>query len=85
MLTLQIDNSEIENFIDKRYGVDTQTLLQDFATFVKVSMDDGYPSINTEEAKRRVAKAVKELEEGTAKMLSQEEYDKEMQIFMKSL
>jgi hypothetical protein len=85
MLTLQIDNSEIENFIDKRYGVDTQSLLQDFTAFVKVSLSDGYPSITADEAKNRVSKALEELEEGTATMLSQESYDKEMQIFMKSL
>jgi len=85
MLTLQIDNSEIESFIDKRYGVDMQSLLQDFTAFVKVSLSDGYPSISADEAKKRVAKALEELDEGRAMMLSQEAYDKEMQTFMKSL
>ncbi len=85
MLTLQIQNHEIENFIDMRYGADTQSLWQDFAAFVKVSLTDNYPSIDANEAKRRVDKALKEIEEGTATMISQEAYDKEMQIFMKSL
>jgi len=85
MLTLQIQNKEIENFIDKRYGTDTQSLWQDFSAFVKVSLADNYPSIDADEAKRRVEKALKEIEDGTATMLSQEAYDKEMQTFMKSL
>ncbi len=85
MLTLKIDNPEIEHFIKKRYDIDTQSLLQDFAAFVKVSMSDGYPAISTDEAKRRVAKALQEIEEGTAVMLSQEAYDKEMKQFMQSL
>ena len=85
MLTLQIDNPEIEHFIKKRYDIDTQSLLQDFAAFVKVSMSDGYPAISADEAKRRVAKALREIEDGTAVMLSQEAYDQEMQQFMQSL
>ena len=85
LLALQIENKEIEDFIDKRYGTDTQSLWQDFATFVKVSLTDDYPSIDTDEAKRRVEKALKELEDGTATMLSQEAYDEDMQAFMKSL
>ena len=85
MLTLQIQNKEIENFIDKRYGTDTQSLWQDFSAFVKVSLTDNYPSIDANEAKRRVEKAIQEIEDDTATMISQEAYDKEMQIFMKSL
>ena len=85
MLALQIENKEIENFIDKRYGTDTQSLWQDFSAFVKVSLTDDYPSIDADEAKRRVEKALKEIEDGTATMLSQEAYDEEMQTFMKSL
>lgn len=85
MKTIQIDSQEIENFISQRYGNDTQSLWQDFATFVKVSLTDGYPDISNQEAKQRVAKAIAEVEQGTATMLSQEEYDKEMNAFMKSL
>ncbi len=85
MKTLQIENQEIEKFISQHYGNDTQSLWQDFATFVKVSLTDGYASISKEEAKKRVAKAIDEVENGTATMLSQEEYDKDMNVFMKSL
>ena len=85
MLTLQIQNKEIENFIDKRYGTDTQSLWQDFSAFVKVSLTDNYPSIDANEAKRRVEKAIQEIDDDTVTMVSQEAYDKEMQTFMKSL
>jgi len=85
MKTIQIDSQEIEKFISQRYGNDTQSLWQDFATFVKVSLTDGYPDISKQEAKERVAKAITEVEQGTATMLSQEEYDQEMSAFMKTL
>jgi len=85
MITLQIENSEMENFIDKRYGKDTQSLLQDFATFVKVSLTDNYPAITPQEAKIRVEDALQEIDAGQAQMLSQEAYDKEMKLFMDTL
>lgn len=85
MKTLQIENKEIESFIDNRYGNDIQSLWQDFSSFVKVSLSDDYASITKEEAKLRVAKAIEEVELGNADMLSQEEYDKEMNAFMKTL
>ena len=85
MKTLQIENQEMEEFISQRYGGDMQSLWQDFATFVKVSLTDAYPSISKEEAKRRVAKAIEKVEQGKAEMLSQKEYDVEMNEFMKNL
>jgi hypothetical protein len=85
MRTLQIQNQEIENFIDNRYGKDTQSLWQDFSAFVKVSLSDNYPSITTEEAKMRVEIALSEIDSGKATMLTQEAYDTEMKTFMDSL
>jgi len=85
MQTIRIDDIEIENFITARYGDDTQSLLNDFVSFVKLSLDDGYPAISKAEAKERVAQAVEELRKGEAVLLSQEEYDKEIKAFMKSL
>ena len=50
----QCYNPEIENFISSQYGNDTQGLLSDFVKFVKLSLDDGYPAISKDEARRRV-------------------------------
>lgn len=85
MKTLQIENIEIETFIANRYGNDIQSLWQDFSSFVKVSLSDGYASVSKKEAKKRVAKAIEEVESGDADMLNQKEYDKEMNAFMKAL
>jgi len=85
MQTIQINNPEIEKFISSQYGEDTQTLLKDFVEFMKLSLDDGYPALTAEEASKRVAQAVKEVKNGTANLLSQDEYDKDMNEFMKSL
>ena len=84
-MTLQIDDVEIESFIDQRYGMDMQSLLQDFTSFVKASLGDSYPSITADIAQKRVSKALDEIDNGTATMLTQEEYEKEMQVFMQAL
>ncbi|MBT5933937.1 hypothetical protein [Sulfurimonas sp.] len=85
MQTIQINNPEIENFISSQYGNNTQDLLSDFVKFVKLSLDDGYPTISKDEARKRVTQAVEEVRNGEAVLLTQEEYDKEMNEFMKSL
>ncbi|MDO9266866.1 MAG: hypothetical protein Q7U00_07280 [Sulfurimonas sp.] len=59
MQTIQINNPEIENFIASRYGSDTQSLVNDFIKFVKLSLDDGYPAITKEEAKKRILRFTK--------------------------
>ncbi len=85
MQTIQINNPEIESFISSQYGNDTQSLLSDFIKFVKLSTDDGYPAISKEEARKRVGRAVEEVKNGEAILLSQKEYDAEMNEFLKSL
>lgn len=85
MQTIQINNPEVENFIASRYGSDTQSLVNDFIKFVKLSLDDGYPAITKEEAKKRVAKSLQDIKSGEAVLLSQKEYDKEIDEFMKTL
>ncbi len=85
MQTIQINNPDIENFIFSEYGDDTESLLSDFVKFVKLSLNDGYPAISKDEAKKRVVQAVKEVKNGEAILLSQEEYDADMNEFIKSL
>ena len=52
MQTIQINNPEIEKFLSLTYGNDTEGLLNDFVKFVKLSLDDGFPAISKEEAKK---------------------------------
>ncbi len=85
MQTIQINNPEIENFIASKYGSDTQSLVNDFINFVKLSLDDGYPAISKEEAKKRVAKSLQDIKTGDVILLNQKEYDKEIDEFMKTL
>jgi len=66
MQTIQINNPEVESFIASRYGSDTQSLVNDFIKFVKLSLDDGYPAITKEEAKKRVAKSLQDIKNGEA-------------------
>lgn len=85
MQTIQINNPEIEKFISSKYGNDTQTLLNDFVNFMKLSLNDGYPSLCASEARKKVAQAVAEVKNGSVKLLNQDEYDEDMNEFMKSL
>ncbi len=85
MQTIQINNPEIEKFLSLTYGSDTEGLLSDFVKFVKLSLNDGYPAITKDEAKKRVDKAVNEIKNNEAKLLTQEEYDNEMNEFLKTL
>ena len=85
MQTIQINNPEIEKFLSLTYGNDTEGLLNDFVKFVKLSLDDGFPAISKEEAKKTVEKAVDEVKNSKAKLLTQEEYEIDMNEFLKTL
>ncbi|MDY0121220.1 MAG: hypothetical protein RBR54_04690 [Sulfurimonas sp.] len=85
MQTIQINNPEIEKLISSKYGNDTEGLLSDFVKFMKLSLDDGYPAISKDEAKKRVEQAVLEVKNNEAKLLTQEEYEKDMNEFLKTL
>jgi len=85
MQTIQIDNPEIENFLASNYGNDTQSLLKDFVKFVKLSINDGCPAISKEEARTRITKAVEEVKSGEAVLLTQDEYDRDINEFLKTL
>ena len=85
MQTIQINNPEIENFLTSNYGNDTQSLLNDFVKFVKLSIDDGYRAISKEEVRERITKAVDEVKSAEAVLLTQDEYDEDMNQFLKRL
>jgi uncharacterized membrane-anchored protein YitT (DUF2179 family) len=85
MITLQINNPDIENFIKSNYGVDKYKLISDFVSFIKNRFDSDRFSITSHEAKQRVEKAMQELENGSAIMLLEDEYNKEMQEFISTL
>ena len=46
---------------------------------------DSYPTIRTLEAKKRVAKAIEEYQNGTGRYFFQSEYEQRMETFMKRL
>ena len=85
MQTIQINNPENESFLTSNYGDDTQSLLKDFVKFVKLSIDDGYPAISKEEARARITKAVEEVKSGEAVLLTQDEYDRDINEFLRTL
>ena len=84
MQTIKI-KIELEDHIYNKV-VDSGVNLQErFKEMIYDFLDDGYPAITTKEAKRRVANAAKDVRDGSATLLTQEEYDKDMDSFLKSL
>jgi len=67
-INLELEDSLYEDI--KKQGIDLQAQFKEFLTDLK---DDGYPSISTEEAKKRVSKAVEEYKSGKMKTISHEE------------
>ena len=51
----------------------------------KNTLDDNYPAISKDEAKKRVLEAVESVKKGNATLFNQQEYDDEMNEFMKTL
>ncbi len=77
---LQLEDKLYVNILSR--GIDIQ---ERFKTFLLGVVDDGYPIITSEEAVKRVQKAVREVENGEADLLGQDEQDNEMNAFMKTL
>ena len=82
MQTIKI---ELEDHIYKRVIDSGVNLQEKFKEMIYDFLDDGYPAITTEEARKRVVKAVKDIRDGNAILLTQEEYDKDMDKFLKLL
>ena len=82
MQTIKI---KIDDYIYKKAVESGVNLQEKFKEMVYDFLDDGYPAITFEEAKERVAKAVKDINDDSAVLLTQEEYDKDMDNFLKSL
>ncbi len=67
MQTIKI---EIENSIYKKISDSGINLQEKFREMIYDLLDDGYPSISTKEAKKRVENAVRRYKDGTMKTIS---------------
>lgn len=81
-LQFQVENDIYENFINNAQEIKEK--IREFL-FCELNKRDSYPSIGTEEAKRRVAQAVEEYRGGTGIYLSEQEYTIRMDTFMEEL
>lgn len=79
-IKIQLEDTMYQNIVQS--GVDIQAK---FREFLVDFVDDGYPAITTEEAKKRVTQAVEEYKNGTGVYLSDEEYEIRMNNHMEKL
>ena len=81
-INLNIENDIYEEI--KKGGIDIQKKFNEFLSQFTFQ-DKDYPAIGTEEAKKRVAKAVEEYSSGEGRYFSQDEYKNRMNSFMEKL
>jgi len=66
MQTIQINNLELENFIKLQYGQDSDSLLQDFMTFIRTEyigheLKKGFDEVKLFEAGKKPLSSVDEM------------------------
>ena len=78
-IQLQLDDNLYEEIAQS--GIDIKEKFKEFLTDF---IDDGYPTITTQEAKRRVSEAVEEYRDGTMKTVSHKEVWSSINEYTKS-
>jgi len=79
-IKLQLDDNLYEDITQS--GIDIK---EKFKEFLMDFIDDGYPAISTQEATRRVSKAINDYENGTGEYLKNEEYQSRMNKHIEKL
>ncbi len=78
-IKLQLDDNLYEEITQS--GIDIK---EKFKEFLMDFVDDGYPAITTEEAKKRVSKAVEEYRNGTMKTVPHDKAWADIDTYTKS-
>ena len=78
-IKLQLDDSLYEEIAQN--GIDIK---EKFKEFLMDFVDDGFPAITTEEAKKRVSKAVEEYRNGTMETVSHDKVWGDIDSYTKS-
>ena len=79
-ISIELEDALYDDLVEQ--GIDIKSKIKDF---IYDLLDDGYPAISFEEAKKRVSDAVKEYKSGKGIYYTEEEYEKEMKNFFESL
>lgn len=79
-LKIELEDGVYQSIVQS--GIDIQGLLKDFLFDL---VDDGYPAITKDEAKKRVSDAVQKYKDGTGLYLNTQEYDTRINGYMESL
>jgi len=79
-IQLQLQDDLYEEILSN--GIDIQLKFKEYLSNL---VDDGYPSITTEEAKKRVSDAVDRYKNGTGTYLNENEYKEHINNKMESL
>lgn len=67
-LQFQVHDDVYKKIVDKGIDINSQV-----KAFLNELVDDGYPSITTDEAKERISKAINDYNNGTMKAISHDD------------
>ena len=81
MITLQIDNSEVENIFTQGFSGDKES----FLAFIKSSYNKRESLRAFDEDQERFMQTYKQMKNGSMEMLSEEEAEQDMDKFLTSL
>ena len=79
-IKIELEDNIYQNILDS--GVNIQEKLKEMAYDL---IDDGYPSLSTKEAKKRVSDGVNRYRDGTGEYVNHNDYLKEIEKFSQSL
>ena len=79
-LKIELEDNMYQNVVQS--GIDIQGVVKDFLFDL---VDDGYPSITKDEAKKRVSSAVQKYKNSTGTYLNKQEYDTYINGYMDNL
>ncbi len=79
-IQLQLQDDVYEDIKKRNINIQAK-----FREFLFNMMDDGYPAISSDEAKKRVSKAVDEYYSASGEFVNSDDYEDQMNEFTKSL
>jgi polyhydroxyalkanoate synthesis regulator phasin len=80
IIKLELDDKMYQTIV--KSGIDVQSKFKEFLFDL---IDDGYPAISTQEAKKRVSDAVNRYKNGTGNYFANEEYEVRIKNHMENL
>jgi len=85
MIQATIDNSVIETFLYEKFNGDQKKITSYINDFLYTYLPKGENSMNFEADRKRFHETYKRMQSGTEKMLTEDDADRDIESFLKTL